>query len=406
MKDENKTKKQLINELVELRQRTAELEVAKTIEQMQVEKAIGRVLREGLSSTDLTAAGQACLEVAIEITSSAFGFVGELNDRGTLDTTFLADPGWEACRMPKNQAVVLINDMEIRGVWGEVIKHNKALVTNDPSSHPASVGTPDGHPPLLCFLGVPLSRGKQAFGVICVANKPGGYTEKDREFLERLSVAFVMALDRSRAEKALRESEKFFSGTLNDMLTFVAVLEPDGKVIFVNNTPCGVAGITPDDVKGKMFYDAFWWQYSEEARQQIKEDIESCASGRTLAHEIELQTAGGGLIWIEYSIHTIYDEDGKIKYLVPEGRNIADRKRAEEALYKAHDELEIKVVERTKELAQANTRLLEADRLKSAFLANMSHELRTPLNSIGVAGEPRDRGQACLATGLSAPTAG
>lgn len=35
-----------------------------------------------------------------------------------------------------------------------------------------------------------------------------------------------------------------------------------------------------------------------------------------------------------------------------------------------------------RELQNANTRLMELDRVKSQFLANMSHELRTPLNSI------------------------
>ena len=54
----------------------------------------------------------------------------------------------------------------------------------------------------------------------------------------------------------------------------------------------------------------------------------------------------------------------------------------EAALRDATEHLEAKVGARTRELAEANTRLQSVDQLKSEFIATMSHELRTPLNSI------------------------
>ncbi len=62
--------------------------------------------------------------------------------------------------------------------------------------------------------------------------------------------------------------------------------------------------------------------------------------------------------------------------------NCRERRRTQTALKESHDQLEVKVRERTGELVEANKRLKELDELKNQFILTASHELRTPLTSI------------------------
>lgn len=128
------------------------------------------------------------------------------------------------------------------------------------------------------------------------------------------------------------EIDGFYKALLDDMVTFVAVLDPSGNVIFVNNTPLIMAGLKLEDVKGKKFYDAPWWTYADATRDAIKHDIEQCALGNSMLHEIQAKAADGTLVWLEYSMHPILDEQGDVRYLVPEGRDVTEHKQKEELL--------------------------------------------------------------------------
>ena len=189
-------------------------ELTRTIEELKGEVArlrrrgdtldgSNRILRETIFCQTEHEVAEVCLEVALTLTSSAFGFVGLVNQSGRLDTIALSDPGWEACRIPESSATQLVNDMELRGLFGYPIRERTSVLTNDPSSHPESCGIPEGHPDLHCYLGVPLVRGKNAIGVICLANKEGGYDESDQKIIEDLSTSLEEALSRKKTEKLI-----------------------------------------------------------------------------------------------------------------------------------------------------------------------------------------------------------
>jgi diguanylate cyclase (GGDEF)-like protein/PAS domain S-box-containing protein len=184
---------------------------------------INRIFREVLTFDTEEELGRTCLAVAEELTGSKFGFIGEINRAGRLDTLALSDPGWQACRMPKSNVLKMINDMEIRGLWARALKEGKSQIVNDPASDPNRVGLPAGHPPITSFLGVPLRHEGRIMGCISLGNKDGGYGQSDLDAVEALSVPIVEALRRRRAETELARQAQDLAqhnreiGLLNDL---------------------------------------------------------------------------------------------------------------------------------------------------------------------------------------------
>ena len=121
----------------------------------------------------------------------------------------------------------------------------------------------------------------------------------------------------------------FFRALLDNMVTYVAVLEPGGNILFCNNTHIIIDGLKQEDIIGKKFYDVPGFV---EMREWIKSDVELCAQGKGTFQEISFPGEGGGVEWMAFSMHPIFDDQGIVKYLVPEARNITEYKNKEELL--------------------------------------------------------------------------
>jgi len=106
--------------------------------------------------------------------------------------------------------------------------------------------------------------------------------------------------------------------------------------------------------------------------------------GRSLLPPIKLLTEGTDAISRGELNHRInYRRRDELGTLAQRFNQMAATQEEQRALvHQVQTSLETQVVERTKQLAAANKRLTDLDRLRVQFLADISHELRTPLTAL------------------------
>lgn len=126
--------------------------------------------------------------------------------------------------------------------------------------------------------------------------------------------------------------EQRFRAIFNSMFQFIGLLEPDGRLIEINETALDFAGLTAGEVNGQLFWQTGWWQTHMGARQQLRKAIQRAAAGEFVRYETEVKGLNGRLLAIDFSIKAIRDAGGQVTMLIAEGRDISGRRDAEIAL--------------------------------------------------------------------------
>jgi PAS domain S-box-containing protein len=220
-----------------------------------------------------------------------------------------------------------------------------------------------------------------------MSNKPS-YEELEK----RVEALEEELLKRKLEERFLQEERDRAQKYLEIAGVILVVLNPDQTVQLINRKGCEVLGYEADEIIGANWFDTFLPKKDRERTRSVFMELISGNTKLIEYHENPVMMKSREERIISWHNTVLTDQKGKIVATLSSGEDITQRKRVEEALRKAHEELshfsrdlEKIVLERTEELREKDKQLMEAERIAAlGKVANrIAHELRNPLTVVG-----------------------
>ncbi len=310
-----------------------------------------------------------------------------------------------------------------QGLAGWIAAQAESLLLSDVGADgsvqpvPAEI-TPQAN--IRSYLGVPLLVQRLVIGVLQIdSDEPNGFGPQDRTLLEAIARQVSGAVELARLYEQARGQLRDLSAVRETLLDITAKLglpqvlraiaehaadlvSAKGSAIYLldaerNELEIVISYGVGRDYSGRRVAvgEGLAGRVAASGQPLVVEDYQHW-EGRsstfadvpfTAVASVPLEWQGqviGALNVVDDIEHRAFTQDDvrRLMLLAPQAAIAIVNARLYEELRQASEELERKVEARTRELAAANERLREADRLKMQFLANMSHELRTPINSI------------------------
>jgi diguanylate cyclase (GGDEF)-like protein/PAS domain S-box-containing protein len=299
-----------------------------------VNSAMADLSKSLMTSLSLEKIAALVYEHAINLTGSKLAFCGHLNPQtGALVAAAITREVRGFCGTEAEP----VEFHPVGGLWKWVLEHGQSLLSNHPDQDYRSTGTPPGHPAIQRFLLVPAIIEDKLVGLIALANADRNYTPQDQEISERLALLYAQAIQRSRLDETLRESERSLQTILDNVQTGVLIINPETHVI-VDANPVAVemVGVSKEQIVGSVCHK---FVCPREKGQCPITDLHEAINNS----EKILLRADGSSRWILKTVVPVSLKGND--YLLESFVDITERRQWEEAVQTTNDKLQTLVAQ-------------------------------------------------------------
>jgi PAS domain S-box-containing protein len=187
-------------------------------------------------------------------------------------------------------------------------------------------------------------------------------TPRDLRTVDIVTRTVAIAIEQSRAEQALRESEERFRNYFELSLTPMAITAPGKNWLRVNERVCDLLGYRCEELQTRTWAelthpDDLAPDLAQFARM-LRGEVDGYIMEKRFIHR------EGKVVHTLLNVRAVRRPDGTVEHCLAQLLDITGLKQIEQELRHAKDGAEA------------------ANQAKDVFMANVSHEIRTPMNAI------------------------
>jgi PAS domain S-box-containing protein len=315
------------------------------------------------------------------------GYVALLSKDGHENKVLFLDVGGLPCPVDPSLP------MPVRGLPEKAYQTGKAVYHNGFQDSEWMRFMPEGHVRLDNVLFSPLVIEGETVGLLGLANKQGGFTEDDALTASAFGELAAIALLNSRTLEEVENSEERFRSVVETANDAIITINSRGAIVSWNSGAERIFGYSSEEAHGSQILILIPERFREFHENAVNRALSKGGLNLTgMTVELVALKKDGSEFPIELSSARWKTADGI--FFTGIIRDVTERRRMEEKLKKAKEDLEIKVQERMKELQSAVGLLQkEVNERKEAekTILFYQEQLRALMSKLSVAEEQERR---------------